>query len=221
LYAQRSVRTEERHVKSGVPQRLEAVRARARCATLREFWRELTKGAYKVSYEAVRNYHNDRDPPVEYLVHVAQAFGVSLEWLATGNGTPWPSDPGVREAAQNAAEDGHRREFEAALREVFWHYPKLPPLAVAVVLKTCDRLYHDAQARARRAGKAGPSRPYVGRFVGKALAGPLMNAVAGTVRTSDLHPWQLESYVLGLCQALVALIPNPNWIETQLKGSLH
>jgi hypothetical protein len=200
---------------------LEAVRNRSRCVTLRDFWRELTKGSYKVSYEAVRNYHNDRDPPVEYLVNVSKAFGVSLEWLATGHGTPWPSDPMVEEAAHSAAEDVLKREFESALSEVFWHYAKLPPLAVAVILKTCDRLYHDAQHRAHRSGKAGPSRPYIGRFVGKALAGPLMNAVAGTVRTSDLHPWQLESYVLGICQALVALIPNPNWVETQLQGSLH
>jgi hypothetical protein len=53
----------------------------------------------------------------------------------------------------------------------------------------------------------------VGRFVGKALAGPLVNAVAGTVHTSDLHAWQMESYALGMCQALAALIPNPNWGE--------
>ncbi len=208
--------------RSPVSARLEMVRERVQCATLRDFWREVTRDTtYRVSYEAVRNYHHDRDPPVEYLVRVVDVFGVDLSWLATGRGAPWPVDPSIGERAREATQDSAVREFEEALHEVFWQYETLPTLAVAAVLKTCDRLHRDAAFRSRITGKTAPTRSYIGRFVGKALAGPLVNAVAGSVRTSDLHPWQLESYVLAICQGLAALIPNPNWTEVQLRQQLH
>ena len=201
--------------------RLEYVRQAVQCQTLREFWRRLIDGEeYEVSYEAVRNYHSDRDPPVDYLIRVAEVFGVNLEWLATGATEPWPVDAEVETAARGVAERAHP-EFESAMEEVFWQYRKLPPLAVAVILKTCDRLYRDAEFRASLQSRTGPTRAYVGRFVGKALAGPLMNAVAGTVRTADLHMWQIESYVVGICQALVALIPNPNWSQQKFMDTAH
>ncbi len=199
--------------RNGFARRLEYVRQAVQCKTLRDFWRRLTEGGdYEISYEAVRNYHSDRDPPVDYLVQVGRVFGVNLKWLATGESQPWPADSAVESAAQEVVERGHN-DFEVALEEVFWQYRKLPPLAMAAVLKTCDRLYRDAQFRGSLQGRNGPTRAYVGRFVGKALAGPLVNAVAGTVRTSDLHAWQMESYALGMCQALTSLIPNPNWSE--------
>lgn len=206
----------------GVSRRLEEVRIRTGRRTLRDFWREVTgDGEFRVSYEAVRNYHTDRDPPVDYLVRVADRFGASLDWLATGRGQPWPSDPQIRKTAESAPEGAGIAEFEGALREVFWHYANLPPLAMAMVLKTCERLHRDAELRARLNGKGGPTRAYIGRFVGKALAGPLVNAVAGTVRTSELHQWQMESYVLGICQALHSLMPNPNWSEPLVQNPLH
>ncbi len=226
-----------------IAQRLEYVRGHSNCTTLRDFWRELTlDGAYQVSYEAVRNYHHDREPPVEYLVQVARVFDVDLEWLATGvgvnrNGNGQEENGHVAENGEAAdigngvangnglASHGRERardesdlarwEFEKGIREHLRRYDRLTPLATAVLLRTCDRFYRDAHLRAHATGKAGPTRPYVGRFVGKAIAGPLVNAVAGTVRTCDLHPWQLESYVLGMCSALTALIPNPNWVSPQ------
>lgn len=206
-----------------VSDRLEQVRSRVTVETLRDFWRALVDDTpYQVSYEAVRNYHSDRDPPVGYLVRVAEVFGVDLHWLATGRGAPFPADLSVNRVADAAARDGSRmQEFEVGLSEVFRLYEKLPPLAAAMALKTCERLYRDAHFRARLDKKAGPSRTYVGRFVGKALAGPLVNAVAGTVRTSELHVWQIESYVLGICQALTALIPNPHFTETRFEEQLH
>lgn len=207
--------------RNGFARRLEYVRQAVQCRTLRDFWRRLTQGGeYEISYEAIRNYHSDRDPPVEYLIRVSEVFGCSLEWLATGEKQPWPADSDVETAAREVVEGAHG-DFEKALEEVFWQYPKLPPLAMAVVLKTCDRLHRDAEFRASLHGKTAPTRSYVGRFVGKALAGPLMNAVAGTVRTSDLHTWQIESYTLGICQALVALIPNPNWSQQKFLDTAH
>lgn len=201
--------------------RLEFVRTKVQCTTLREFWRELTKADYDISYEAVRNYHYDREPPVDYLVQVSTTFDVNLTWLATGQGQPWPEEPGIDEAAEEAAGETWRKEYESGIQEFLRSYETLPPLAVAVVLRTCDRLYRDAQFRARLSGKTGPTRAYIGRFVGKAIAGPLVNAVAGTVKAQDLHAWQIESYVLSLCTALTALIPNPNWTSQQLSEGLH
>lgn len=204
-------------------QRLEFVRSNVQCTTLRDFWRELTSdGEYQISYEAVRNYHYDREPPVEYLVQVAKVFDVDLQWLATGQGQPWGSGEAPGEAAaEAAAADSMRREYEEGIRDHLRQYDHFPPLAVAVILRTCDRLYRDAQLRSRTAGKSGPTRSYIGRFVGKAVAGPLVNAVAGTVKSSELHPWQIESYVLGICGALTALIPNPNWAGPQVAEGMH
>lgn len=205
-----------------VSARLEQVRSRVKSPTLRDFWRELTEsGEYKISYEAVRNYHADRDPPIDYLVRVSDVFQVSLPWLATGRGHAWPTDPEIGRRAEGAISEEPAAEFEPAIAEVFWHYASLTPLARAVALETCDRLHRDAEFRARLNGRTAPTRGYVGRFVGKAMAGPLKNAVAGSVRTSELHPWQVESFVLGICQALSALIPNPNWSDQQPRRDLH
>jgi len=180
-------------------------------STLRDFWREIIRdGEFRVSYEAVRNYHADRAPPVEYLVRVSDRFQVNLPWLATGRGYPWPGDPAIAESSRESAAPEPVADFERALREVFWQFESLTPLAAATAIETCDRLHRDAEFRSRLSGKTPPTPAYVGRFVGKALAGPLVNAVAGSVRSSDLHPWQIESYVSGICQALTALIPNPN-----------
>ena len=209
-------------VRSTVSDRLEHLRDRISMDTLRDFWRALVEdGSYQISYEAVRNYHSDRDPPIGYLVRVSDVFGADLRWLATGEGAPFPADPSVRRAADAVLEGPQLGEFERALTEVFRLYSKLPPLAAAVTLKTCERLYRDAHHRAHLERKSGPTRSYVGRFVGKALAGPLVNAVAGTVRTSELHVWQIESYVVGICQALTALIPNPHFTETRFEEQLH
>lgn len=202
--------------------RLEYVRREAQSRTLKDFWRRLTgDGSYDISYEAVRNYHSHRDPPVDYLVQVSRVFGVSLKWLATGEGNPWHSNGYSSELAQRALEKARKQEFEDALREVFFYFDSLPPLAMAMVLKTCERLHRDAHFRAGLSQRTGPTRAYIGRFVGKALAGPLVNAVAGTVRVSDLTDWQLESFVNGVCQALLALVPNPNVSERKFVELPH
>ena len=153
-----------------IAERLEHVRGRVHCSTLRDFWRELTlDGGYRVSYEAIRNYHHDREPPMEYLVQVARVFGVDLEWLATGEGGAW-GDTGNRvgNGAGNGAvkANGHgtrtevgdddenaRREYEEGIREHLTRFDRLPPLAAAVMLRTCDRLYRDAHLRTRLTGR--------------------------------------------------------------------
>ncbi|ACA32252.1 transcriptional regulator, XRE family [Histophilus somni 2336] len=41
-----------------------------------------------ISYRSAMNYLNEgRDPNVEALLKIRQAFGISITWLLTGNGT--------------------------------------------------------------------------------------------------------------------------------------
>lgn len=54
--------------------RLEYVRKQERCETLKEFWLQLGGDACEFSYEAVRNYHFDRDAPVAYLAAVRRRY---------------------------------------------------------------------------------------------------------------------------------------------------
>jgi hypothetical protein len=71
-------------------QRLEDVREHFRIPSIRAFHARLVEGWASddaVSYEAVRNYHYDRDAPAAYLARVAKVFpGVRLEYLVTGDG---------------------------------------------------------------------------------------------------------------------------------------
>jgi hypothetical protein len=70
-------------------ERLAHVFATVGAKNLRDFWRRLSEGAdphYSVSYEAVRNYHAGREAPIGYLEQVSKAFGISLLWIAVGEG---------------------------------------------------------------------------------------------------------------------------------------
>lgn len=70
-------------------ERLEYVRESTGHQTLKAFREALTgDDTYSVSYEAVRTYHEHRDPPVHYVARVAEVFGVSLEWLILGGEGP-------------------------------------------------------------------------------------------------------------------------------------
>ena len=75
--------------------RLEEVRARVGIPSLRAFWTRLVEGQGvgagwddPVSYEAVRNYHHNREPTPSYLARVAEVFGFRLEWLVADWGEP-------------------------------------------------------------------------------------------------------------------------------------
>jgi hypothetical protein len=75
-----------------IARRLERVRTKEGFPTLRAFLSRLKEGwsgpASAVSYEAVRNYHFDREPPVTYLARVNEVFPqYTLLWLATGRYT--------------------------------------------------------------------------------------------------------------------------------------
>ena len=74
----------------------------------------------RVSYEAARNYHFDRDPPVSYLIRVSKIFNVSLEWLATEVGA-FESGPEIEDFVAKAFGATGSEEVEQAhlLRRAF------------------------------------------------------------------------------------------------------
>jgi hypothetical protein len=125
-------------------QRLEDVRARSGFPSLRSFWIHLADGWTKedgwVSYEAVRNYHYDRDPPGAYVARVVEVFSdyCTAQWLLTGKGPVTPAD------AVLATEE--RGELGIALR---WQLDFLGnlPLAVSAALVNYGTLRHAARWR--------------------------------------------------------------------------
>lgn len=70
--------------------RLEEVRRAHGLTSLKDFWLALGgEDGAGCKYEAVRNYHFDRDAPTAYLARVCAVFpDVNPEWLLTGDGTP-------------------------------------------------------------------------------------------------------------------------------------
>lgn len=64
--------------------RLEQLREELGIASLQEFVDTLNGRGEEVPYATARRYHRDREPPVSYLVSVADVFGARIEWLVTG-----------------------------------------------------------------------------------------------------------------------------------------
>lgn len=98
------------------PVRLEKLREALGIPSLREFWRQVTdRGGYECSYEAVRNWHDDRPAPGRYYAAVAKAFSVDLRWLLLGEGEMWvrdaPDQWGLAEARKivSRAESGFHK----------------------------------------------------------------------------------------------------------------
>ncbi len=129
-----------------ISERLERVRARFRYGSKRAFWQKVRDGwDKKVSYEAVRTYHHDREPPPSYLARVGEVFGVRLEWLITGKGGmfAFPEAPGLSKGlvetcpVVRGTSPGIQARFTDLLH-LYWaqapdHAPRHSPEAVAEV----------------------------------------------------------------------------------------
>lgn len=132
-----------------IPQRLEHVRRLRQIPTLKEFHERI--GTDEFSYSAVRNYHfvasehaeekadglrkDEREAPVRYLVRVADALGIRLDWLATGEGPVTEGDfrAGLRKEEEEgfaAFVEGLRKglgvEPSRATQELLWDLRSLP-----------------------------------------------------------------------------------------------
>lgn len=97
-------------------QRLEHVRQLRGVEELKEFWRRIVdrypEGEVR-SYAAVRTYHFDRDPPVDYIRQVSEVYNVPLEYLVLGIGEASLEDRSLRLGAlvDRLEAEGHVVEF--------------------------------------------------------------------------------------------------------------
>ena len=64
-----------------------------------DFWSRRGKKAPSFSYEAVRNYHLQREPASSYILAVTERFDVNPAWLLTGEGLLFMEDVRRAQAA--------------------------------------------------------------------------------------------------------------------------
>ena len=185
------------------------------------------------SYASIRRYlAGEAEPSITFLERAAEVTRVRPEWLIAGQGGATEGETaamaGVSEASENVAEGvslrpGIRRRAQEVLSEEFIAFDRLPPLAQGHIWRTYQRLLtpmtfretHEEAATAaeelavpvaRRLGQAlaSVSDAFATEFQGRPHpAGWSLGALDG------LRLGQVEAYVLGVCQAAVALIPNP------------
>lgn len=194
--------------------RLEAVRAHTGFPSLRSFWGHLAEGWTEggVSYEAARNYHYDREPPVAYVRRIVERFPeIRLEWLVSGSG------PMTREE-EEGQEIQARMVRERAQAERWERVPglicealgieapsdpgrSLPLwLSGAVALWSSRRLagWHRFFVHRRGEGDK-PDEEELARAVGRALLAPLE---ALGLHPGDLDRNQFQDYALTMVAAL-------------------
>lgn len=85
--------------------RLEKVREKHGVPTVRDFIDRLNEadGDFQVKYDTARRYHRDREASADYYARVARVFGVSLEWLITGDREMDEEEELVRDVEEAAA----------------------------------------------------------------------------------------------------------------------
>jgi hypothetical protein len=178
-----------------VARRLEHIRDTSGVETLLDFHERITKGGkFKVSYSAVRNYHFDRDPPLDYLERVADEFGVRLAWLTAGDGRMRESDEEAVAAVLAVEQDREaaaHRGFTAAGMILDWMDPTAE-MAVWRAHRAAVRLCGDEDDPEEAAGRA--------------VASSIVAAFAGL----SLNPWDIpqsarDGAVMLVCEALVRL----------------
>lgn len=107
--------------KGEISKRLEKVREDRNIPSLKDFWRTLgEENGCGVGYEAVRNYHYDRDPPASYLARVVEVWPqYRLEWLVRGEEPPTHSEATAAALSKSAinALRGELKEMAASRRE--------------------------------------------------------------------------------------------------------
>ena len=112
--------------------RLEDIRLLKGFRTLKAFWEALTKDDdYEVSYEAVRNYHFNREPPVAYVRQVAKVFGVRLQYLIDGEEPALVEEEAYQELFAESA-DLEATEGQRILDAVFEAFPPIRSLPIHV-----------------------------------------------------------------------------------------
>ena len=71
--------------KGTIQERLDHLRQALGYATLTD-WHDRVAEDYECSYQAIRRWHSDREPPISYVDAVARIGNANLEWLIRGEG---------------------------------------------------------------------------------------------------------------------------------------
>ncbi len=191
--------------------------------TVQEFVDRLNADARKViPYATARRYHKDREPPVTYLVKVAQAFDVSLRWLLLGEGDVKETTRRVRRELDEVRD----KEITAVMLDKLGRPPEAPiiiegqpvqpggprPLPGAAIWsgsirELCGRWWDLRATEAIDAGEPPPDFEEAAEALGDALAAPLR---ALGLQWDDMSEQKRNDYILGAVVVLSnAIGPRP------------
>lgn len=206
---------------SQMARRLEAVRERFGVPSLRAFHARLVdgwEGPEVVSYEAVRNYHYDRDAPVAYLARVAAVFpGVRLAYLVSGQEPMMEEEQQWAESREAATQ---KPTLTDELRNSVPEFTRLSPVVQAAVIHVAFRwaaadspryrggldLLSPLDARALEAGQD----------VIKAMLGPITDWGLSWQRRQELDTERFDDYCLAALTALGLSTPPENRMGSML-----
>lgn len=208
--------------------RLERIRTHFGVTSKRAFHRLVKDGWDDApSYEAIRNYHYDREPPPSYLRRVLELFpDVRPRWLLLGTA------PMLRSELEVAAVAAESFEWEKAV-ELKWGV--LEAMGIPRPDPTDSRLrasvtyvpyWIGAMAEVRRTLALAGRDPHPA--LGEALRGPLealeIDPRDGLDSACRLQPW-LDRYITAMIPVLLSLGPQrdqqrktPAQIEEQTDG---
>ena len=189
--------------------RLEYARLRTGFPSLHSFWARLADGWRdddgRVSYEASRNYHFDREAPVAYLKRVAAVFGFRYDWLIDDKGAPTEQEEQLR-MADAAQHDIGGPMNAAAMRGVMetlsemplqshlvFEYRHLSAVAIKLALALIER----------GAPPKADTYQHAGRLVGACISAPL--STLGAAFPND-EGRMAQAYVTAAAHAVEILV---------------
>jgi hypothetical protein len=173
--------------------------------SLRSFWQRLREGWDDgVSYEAVRGYHYDREPPAAYLARVAQVFGVRLEWLITGTGPQTNLDAALLDLVDRPPDDMR----QALAGHLEWL--RLSPGLEARVMEVFIQFHAARTGMCELVGwDAPPPTDSATRFAGVLLAGHrAFSLPLGSPYVLDMQWSRTQQMIEAALHALVLAIPD-------------
>lgn len=190
--------------------------------SIRGFHRRMDEtDVHGTAYGTVHRYlKGETTPSVAFLREAARVLDVTPSWLILGEGDPSPERAAV-EKAESRARGTHMVDMvEGWIEEGFATYTELPAHVQATILSTWDRLRADLRHRVIEGGKPGEIKlDEVAELAATFLANRLQDGLrAWPVEPGELRQWQLESYALGICQAVTHLIPDLDLVEDWAKG---
>lgn len=199
-------------------QRLEQVRETEGFDTLKAFWTAVTTArdpddAYDVSYEAVRNYHSTREPPVSYLARVADRFDYTLRWLVTGDGPRRRREDPLSGEGEGGGADGLSDGAWSALRDMVPLLDDTAPFVRPLLLSTLSAYLRNAERQG--AWKApvytdgGGRAPETPAEKARAVARMMARVFRAPLEHAPVDPpggWFADTYILNMAEVLRVLL---------------